>query len=114
MEASMKFLSKPILGLFVMLFATAALAAPTPPDLTAEQRKQMAEMHTKVAACLNSNKSMQECRDEMMANCPGGAGMHGGGMYKGKMPGAGMWGCPMMGAGSMPETKSDSKTKTTK
>ncbi|MGZ3744360.1 MAG: hypothetical protein ACXWRE_10360 [Pseudobdellovibrionaceae bacterium] len=81
--------------------AFSALAAPPNVEFTPEQRKQMAEMHSKAAACLNSNKTMQECRDEMMKN----SSAMGMGMGMGRN-----WGCPMMGTGPQPDTK----TKTTK
>jgi len=70
-------------------------------EMTPEQRMQMAEMHTKAAACLNSNKSLQECRDEMKKNFPQMGMGHGD-----------HWGCPMMGNVDQPETKA--KTKATK
>lgn len=36
--------------------------------MTPEARKKMAEMHKKMADCLNSSKSMQECRNEMRSS----------------------------------------------
>lgn len=82
------------------LFSVSALAAPQMMmEVTPEQRKQMAEMHMRAAECLNSSKSMQECRTEMMKNSP-----H---MAKGM---GDKWGCPMMSDMTQPE----SKTKTTK
>lgn len=38
-------------------------------EMTAEQRKQMADMHEKMATCLRSTKPMEECRKEMMSSC---------------------------------------------
>ena len=56
-------------------------------NMSPETRKQMADMHQKMADCLKSDKSILECRDSMMANCPmmkngrcpmmGMMGMHG-------------------------------------
>ncbi|OFZ19176.1 MAG: hypothetical protein A2Z20_02315 [Bdellovibrionales bacterium RBG_16_40_8] len=37
--------------------------------LIKEARQKMAEIHTKMAGCLNSDKSMKECRGDMMKNC---------------------------------------------
>lgn len=34
-------------------------------EMTQEERKEMAKMHQKMADCLNSKKSIQECRNEM-------------------------------------------------
>ncbi len=39
-------------------------------SMSAETRRQMADMHQKMAECLKSDKSLSECRDNMMANCP--------------------------------------------
>lgn len=39
-------------------------------NMSAETRKQMAEMHQEMADCLKSNKPITECRENMMANCP--------------------------------------------
>ncbi|MGZ3790176.1 MAG: hypothetical protein ACXVLQ_16710 [Bacteriovorax sp.] len=39
-------------------------------NLSASERKQMSEMHQKMAECLNSNKSMMECRDYMRSQYP--------------------------------------------
>lgn len=37
---------------------------------TKEERAQMADMHSKMAECLRSEKSMKDCHEEMKANCP--------------------------------------------
>ena len=34
-----------------------------------EDRQKMAEMHTSMASCLQSEKSLNDCRDEMMKSC---------------------------------------------
>lgn len=39
-------------------------------NMSAETRKQMADMHQKMADCMKSNKPISECRTNMMANCP--------------------------------------------
>ena len=42
-----------------------------------EMRAQMAAMHELMAACLRSDKSMSECRTEMMARCQSMMGSQG-------------------------------------
>jgi hypothetical protein len=37
--------------------------------MTAEQRGKMATAHEKMAACLRSDRSASECRDEMIKAC---------------------------------------------
>lgn len=48
---------------------------------TPEMRQKMARMHELMASCLKSNRSMNECHQEMMQNCPmmkeGKCEMHG-------------------------------------
>lgn len=39
-------------------------------SMSPETRTQMADMHQKMADCLKSDKSISECRDNMVANCP--------------------------------------------
>lgn len=51
-----------------------------------EDRQKMAEMHSKMASCLKSDRPMDECRNEMMSSCQ-------------KMMGED--GCPMMGKQGM-------------
>ena len=91
-----------------LIFATSfSFAADT--QVSKEDRQKMAETHTKMAACLESDKSMSDCQGEMMKSC------------KSMM---GKTGCPMMGdmdhmkgmmQGQMMdnknETKSDKKSK---
>ncbi|HTL12974.1 MAG TPA: hypothetical protein VL588_10825 [Bdellovibrionota bacterium] len=36
---------------------------------TKEERQKMADMHSKMADCLKSDKPMKECKDDMMKNC---------------------------------------------
>lgn len=72
--------------------------------LSKEDRQKMAEMHTKMATCLESDKAMSDCQREMMKSC------------KDMME---KTGCPMMGMGHMKgmmmgheeENKSDKKDK---
>ncbi len=39
---------------------------------TAEEKKMMAEKHQKLADCLKSEKSVDECHQEMKADCQSG------------------------------------------
>lgn len=50
----------------------AAVKAPTK-----EQRLKMAEMHEKMAACLKSDRTIKECRSEMMKSCEESGGKNG-------------------------------------
>ncbi len=62
---------------------------------TPEMKNDMADMHQKMAECLRTEKSMQDCHGEMMKNCqdakaPGHCSMmesmmNKGGMKHGKM-----------------------------
>ncbi|OFZ19423.1 MAG: hypothetical protein A2X94_13880 [Bdellovibrionales bacterium GWB1_55_8] len=49
------------------LFSGAVFAATNEP--TTQQRKEMASLHEKMAACLRSDKTMTECRTEMQKQC---------------------------------------------
>lgn len=53
-------------------------------QITPQQRQNMAAIHEKMAACLRSDKPIDECRTEMQENCQEMAG-----------------GCPMAGMGRM-------------
>lgn len=61
----------------------------------AERHKKAAEMHSKMAACLASDKAVEQCREEMAANCgttfgancPMGGGIRGHGKGHGMMGG---------------------------
>jgi len=64
----------------MIAFAISAFAADQ--KFSKEERQKMAEMHSKMAACLKSDKPMSECQKDMMSSCQ-------------KMMGKG--GCPMMG-----------------
>lgn len=56
-------------------------------NLSASERKQMSEIHQKMADCLSSNKSISECRDSMRSQYPmmkdGNWGMMGHGHMMG-------------------------------
>lgn len=68
-------------GLAVAADAPQAASAPSK-----EMRDKMAQMHEQMASCLRSEKSIGECRQEMMQSCQK--------MMDGK-------GCSMMGMGTM-------------
>ena len=57
-------------GIALLGMAGAALADEpqhdSRPPPTKEQREKMAEAHEKMAACLRSDRPIQECHDEMM------------------------------------------------
>jgi hypothetical protein len=71
--------------------AWAADPAPAAPTSQAapskEMREKMAKLHEQMAACLRSDKSIDECRTEMMKECHETMGKEG---------------CPMMGGGHKP------------
>ena len=83
--------SKPLLYSLIasMLISAIALAAddgPTgAPEPSKEMRANMATVHEQMAACLRSDKSISDCRSEMMKECQQLMGERG---------------CPMMGMGS--------------
>lgn len=71
------------------MFSTVTFAAEPPPPAaeaapSREMREKMAAAHESMAACLRSEKSFADCRNEMQRSCQQ---MHGG------------QGCPMMGMG---------------
>ncbi|MGE0631427.1 MAG: hypothetical protein AB7H48_12955 [Parachlamydiales bacterium] len=84
-------MKKPVIALLTLSFICAVSiadqssakdsSAQTGSELPKEKRKKMAEMHEKMALCLKSDKSMDDCRDEMRKQCDGEDG------------------CPMMGKG---------------
>jgi hypothetical protein len=71
-----------IVGASATLGANPPAAAQSPPSK--EMREKMATLHEQMAACLRSDKSMTECRTEMMKDCQDVVGKDG---------------CPMMGMG---------------
>ena len=54
--------------LVVIMFASFSGASDY--EVTKEQRAQMAEMHRQAAECLKSDKPLEKCREQMMADCP--------------------------------------------
>lgn len=70
-----------------------------PMEMSKDQRKAMAKMHRNMAECLESKKTLAECRQQMqkkhpqmaMQDCPMMDGMMGGNMMRGGM-GHGMGG----------------------
>jgi len=39
------------------------------PEMTVEQRNKMAGVHEKMAACLRSDRPLNDCHDEMIKSC---------------------------------------------
>jgi len=74
----------------MLLYQPAVWAADPPPASSTAQapsketREKMAALHEQMAACLRSEKSIDECRTEMMKSCRDAMGPQG---------------CPMMGKG---------------
>jgi len=95
-----------------LLLGAAALGADTQknPNPSPEIREKMAEVHQRMAVCLNSAKPMAECRADMLKNCQDLMGKDsctstmmkswGGGMGPGMMGGGMMQGEGMMQGGS--------------
>jgi hypothetical protein len=79
-----------IAGMLVILGATAAFAADPPaanhPAPSKEMREKMATLHEQMATCLRSDKSISDCRSQMMKSCQETMGDQA---------------CPMMGHGMM-------------
>ncbi len=71
--------------------AGAAIAADLPaanqPAPSKELREKMAVLHEQMAACLRTDKPIDECRSEMMKNCQNTLGKHGCHMGHGMMGG---------------------------
>ncbi|MGE3341652.1 MAG: hypothetical protein AB7J46_07195 [Candidatus Altimarinota bacterium] len=64
----------------MMLTVSSSFAADT--KVSKEDRQKMADLHTKMAECLKSDKAMNDCQSEMMKGCKSMMGKEG---------------CPMMG-----------------
>lgn len=68
-------------------------------ETMAKMHRQMAEVHTKVADCLASDRPISECQQQMATMCSamhgmmGNTGMHG---MTGSSGMQGMVGCPVM------------------
>ena len=61
-----------ICGLFTSAFGAEKSATPANHEhkqMTAEQRKNMADVHDKMAACLRSDTAIESCQSEMMQSC---------------------------------------------
>lgn len=56
-----------VLTTIMVIFAFQTFAAET--KVSKADRQKMAEMHTKMAACLKSDKPMSECQKNMMSSC---------------------------------------------
>lgn len=65
-----------------LLFASVSFAA-AEKSFSPEDRQKMAQMHSQMAACLQSTRPMSECHQEMMKSCQGMMNKEG---------------CPMMGS----------------
>ncbi len=87
------------IGIASALVAAAGAAFSAEPSASSstmpskEMREQMAVVHEQIAACLRSDKSIAECRTEMMQKCQetmGQEGCQGMGMGKGMGMGMGM------------------------
>lgn len=59
-------------SLLVLSAVSLPVFAGPPMEATKEEREKMAVTHEQVAACLRSDKSMEECHKIMMANHPKG------------------------------------------
>lgn len=110
-------------GTLVVGGALSAQAETTPPSqsrqIIVENHKKAAEMHSKMAACLASEKTLEQCREEMAAscsasfgtNCPMGGGMRGQGMGRGRMGGGPCMGWMLDPGASSPESTPDAAPK---
>lgn len=78
--------SQMTVAVVALIFAASFSFATDDTKTSREDRQKMATMHTKMAACLNSDKSMSDCQGEMMKSCKSMMGKSG---------------CPMMGMGHM-------------
>lgn len=85
-------IKKSLIGLSTVIFLSIpAFAGDKDMELSKEQREQMAQMHTKMADCLRSDKTFSACHDEMYESCKG----------------MDMKACPMMDKGMKKKWKKD-------
>lgn len=86
-----------------LMLAPSLSGAQAHPPVSKEQRTKMAEMHTQMAACLNSDKDIRDCHSQMKASCDQqgmgdmcgmGMGMGMGRGHGGMMKHKGMMGAP--------------------
>ena len=97
------------MALVALFFAAGSLFA-ADVKVSKEDRQKMAEMHSKMAACLQSDKQMSDCQGEMMKSCKDMMGKSGCPMMgKGQMKG--MMGGPGMMMNNDEEKKPDNKNK---
>lgn len=75
--------------------ASAADQAPTSAEPSKQAREQMAKMHEEMAACLRSEKSFEDCQNQMHQHC---------------MKAMGEKGCPMMGTGMQHRMRAPAST----
>jgi len=65
-------LKKSVIGILTMLLLSfSVFAEDKNMEISKEQREQMAQMHTKMADCLRSDKTFSACHDEMYEACKG-------------------------------------------
>ncbi|HEX6507143.1 MAG TPA: hypothetical protein VF221_05870, partial [Chloroflexota bacterium] len=72
MEASFMVTRLVVTALLLFGAAAATLAdTPTPVhrEISKETREKMAQLHEQMAACLRSDKSVQECHSDMVKSC---------------------------------------------
>jgi len=101
----------PLVKFFAVTFFAASIAFALETKVSKEDREKMAEVHIKMATCLQSDKPMSDCHTEMMKSCKDMMGKSGcpmmEGMGMGHMKG-------MMGHGMMnydEENKTENKGK---
>lgn len=95
--ATLRLVARATRGIVVVLLSMSAAwsadpaptASPSQAEPSKEMREKMATLHEQMAACLRSDKSVAECRTEMMKSCRETVGAQG---------------CPMMGRGHMMQT----------
>lgn len=110
-------------GVLCLGGAVTARVEAAPPTQTrqamVENHKKAAEMHSKMAACLASDKTVDQCRQEMAAscgsifgaNCPMGGGMRGEGKGRGMMSGGPCMGWMFDRGASSPDTSPSTPLK---
>lgn len=71
-------LAASIASVLLIAASSAVFAADAPTTVPSKElREQMATLHEQMAACLRSDKSMSECRTEMMRSCQSMMGSQG-------------------------------------
>jgi hypothetical protein len=114
-----KLIAHVAIAVLIPLSASAVFAQTTQPtqaqrQTMSERHKTIAEMHSKMAACLESEKPIEQCRQEMTDSCANSFNGTCPMMGQGKMRGRGKG---MMGGGNywdwMMNPSDDSAPKTT-